>query len=73
MEEVSRRRPGVPVRLVRGYEVSEGEYVYVTDEDLEAAAGEAYRTIDIQDFVDVDDVDRIHFERSSYVGPAAGA
>ena len=71
MEEVSRRRPGVPVRLVRGYEVSEGEYVYVTDEDLEAA-GEAYRTIDIQHFVDVDDVDPIHFERSSYVGPAAG-
>jgi len=69
------KEEGKPVpddEIVRGYEVSEGEYVYVTDEDLEAAAGETYRTIDIQDFVDVDEVDPIHFERSSYVGPAAG-
>ena len=58
--------------IVKGYEVSEGEYVYVTDEDLEAAAGETYRTIDIQDFVDVDEVDPIYFERSSYLGPAKG-
>ena len=69
------KEEGKPVpddEIVRGYEVSEGEYVYVTDQDLEAAAGETYRTIDIQDFVDVDEVDPIHFERSSYVGPAAG-
>ena len=59
--------------IVKGYEVSEGKYVYVTDEDLEAAAGESYRTIDIQDFVDVDEVDPIYFERTSYLGPADGA
>jgi DNA end-binding protein Ku len=59
--------------IVRGYEVSDGKYVYLTDEDLEAAAGESYRSIDIQDFVDVDDVDPIYFERSSYLGPAEGA
>jgi DNA end-binding protein Ku len=59
--------------IVKGYEVSEGKYVYVTDEDLEAAAGESYRTIDIQDFVDVADVDPIYFERTSYLGPADGA
>src|SRR6187551_3775631 len=48
------KEEGKPVpddEIARGYEVSEGEYVYVTDEDLEAAAGETYRTIDIQDFV----------------------
>jgi DNA end-binding protein Ku len=69
------KKEGKPVpddEIVRGYEFSEGEYVYVTDEDLEAAAGETYRTIDIQDFVDVDEVDPIHFERSSYLGPASG-
>jgi DNA end-binding protein Ku len=69
------KKEGKPVpddEIVRGYEVSEGEYVYVTDEDLEAAAGESYRSIDIQDFVDVDEVDPIYFERSSYLGPAAG-
>jgi DNA end-binding protein Ku len=59
--------------IVRGYEISEGEYVYVTDEELEAAAGETYRTIDIQDFVDVAEVDPIYFERTSYLGPAEGA
>jgi DNA end-binding protein Ku len=70
------KKEGKPVpddEIVRGYEVSEGEYVYVTDEDLEVAAGETYRTIDIQDFVDVDEVDPIYFERSSYLGPAEGA
>jgi DNA end-binding protein Ku len=69
------KEEGKPVpddEIVKGYQVSEGEYVYVTDEDLEAAAGETYRTIDIQDFVDVDEVDPIYFERSSYLGPAKG-
>jgi DNA end-binding protein Ku len=70
------KKEGKPVpddEIVRGYEVSEGEYVYLTDEDLEAAAGETYRSIDIQDFVDVDEVDPIYFERTSYLGPAEGA
>jgi DNA end-binding protein Ku len=69
------KKEGKPVpddEIVRGYEVSEGTYVYVTDDDLEAAAGESYRSIDIQDFVDVGDVDPIYFERSSYLGPAEG-
>jgi DNA end-binding protein Ku len=70
------KKEGKPIpddEIVKGYEVSEGKYVYLTDEDLEAAAGEGYRSIDIQDFVDVDDVDPIYFERSSYLGPAEGA
>ena len=66
------RKPVPEDEIVRGYEVAEGKYVYVTDEDLEAAAGESYHSIDIQDFVDVDEVDSIYFERSSYLGPAAG-
>ena len=69
------KEEGKPVpddEIVKGYEFAEGEYVYVTDEDLEAAAGETYRTIDIQDFVDVEEVDPIYFERSSYLGPAQG-
>jgi DNA end-binding protein Ku len=70
------KKEGKPVaddEIVRGYEVSEGEYVYVTDEDLEVAAGETFRSIDIQDFVDVEEVDPIYFERTSYLGPAEGA
>ena len=70
------KKEGKPVpddEIVKGYEVSEGKYVYVTDEDLEAAGGESYRSIDIEDFVDVDEVDPIYFERTSYLGPADGA
>jgi DNA end-binding protein Ku len=70
------KKEGKPVpddEIVKGYEFAEGEYVFVTDEDLEAAAGESYKSIDIQDFVDVDEVDSIYFERSSYLGPADGA
>ena len=69
------KKEGKPVpddEIVKGYEVSEGEYVYVTDEDLEAAAGESYRSIDIKDFVAVEEVDPIYFERTSYLGPAEG-
>ena len=70
------KKDGSPVpddEIVRGYEVADGEYVHVTDEDLETAAGESFRTIDIQDFVDVAEVDPIYFERTSYLGPADGA
>ncbi len=70
------KKEGKPIpddEIVKGYEVSEGKYVYLTDEDLEAAAGESYRSIDIQDFVDADEVDPIYFERTSYLGPAEGA
>jgi len=70
------KKEGKPIpddEIVKGYEVSEGKYVYLTDEDLEAAAGESYRSIDIQDFVDADEVDPIYFERTSYLGPGEGA
>jgi DNA end-binding protein Ku len=47
--------------------------VYVTDEDLEAAEGEGYRTLDIEDFVAYDEIDPIYFEQTYYLGPADGA
>jgi DNA end-binding protein Ku len=67
------RKPVPDDEIVRAYEVAKGEYVYVTDDDLEAAGGERYRSIDILDFVDVEEVDSIYFERTSYLGPAEGA
>ena len=59
--------------IVKAYEVEDGEYVYVTDEDLEAAEGETYRTIDLEDFVAYDEIDPIYFEKTYYLGPADGA
>jgi DNA end-binding protein Ku len=58
--------------IEKAYEVASGEYVYVTDEDLAAAEGEAYKTIDLEDFVPYEEIDPIYFERTYYLGPAAG-
>ncbi len=59
--------------IVKAYEVSEGEYVYLTDEDFEAAEEESFRTIEILDFVPHDEIDPIVFQRTYYLGPADGA
>src|SRR6476619_7058322 len=59
--------------IVKGYEVSKGEYVRMTDEDFEAARGEQHRGITIHDFVPADQIDPVYFERTYYLGPAEGA
>jgi DNA end-binding protein Ku len=56
--------------IVKAFEYEKGEWVYMTDEDFEAAAAENHRTIDIRAFVPFDDVDPIYFERTYYLGPA---
>jgi DNA end-binding protein Ku len=67
---------GKPVpddEIGRAYEFDDGKYVYVTDEDLAAAEGETYRTIDLEDFVAYEEIDPIYFEQTYYLGPADGA
>jgi DNA end-binding protein Ku len=59
--------------IVKAYEVDEGEYVYLDDEDFRAAEEEGYRTIEILDFVPHDEIDPIVFQRTYYLGPAEGA
>ncbi len=56
-------------RIVKGYEVSKGTYVPVTDEDLEAVEPEHTRTIDVEDFVALDEVDPMHFDATYWVTP----
>ena len=56
--------------IVKAFEYEKGEWVYMADEDFEAAAAENHRTIDIRAFVPFDDVDPIYFERTYYLGPA---
>jgi DNA end-binding protein Ku len=55
--------------IVKAFEIEKGEWVYMTDEDFEAAAPEANRTIDIRDFVPREDIDPIYFERTYFLGP----
>ena len=59
--------------IVKAYEVDEGELVYLTEEDFEAAEEESYRAIEILDFVPHDQIDPIAFQRTYYLGPAEGA
>src|SRR3954468_996128 len=54
---------------VRGYELESGKYVVMSDEDLKRAAPEATQTIDIPDFVDLDDISPLYFDKPYYLGP----
>jgi len=55
--------------IVKAFEYEKGEWVYMTDEDFEAAAAENHRTIDIRAFVPFEEIDPIYFERTYYLGP----
>jgi DNA end-binding protein Ku len=55
--------------IVKAFEYEKGEWVYMTDEDFEAAAAENHRTIDIRAFVPFEDIDPIYFGRTYYLGP----
>ena len=54
---------------VKGYEVSPGEYVVVREAELEAAAPKKSKTIEIEDFVEMDEIDPVYFDRPYYVVP----
>jgi DNA end-binding protein Ku len=58
--------------IVKAYEVSKGKYVEIEDADFEAARTQGYHAFDISDFVDVDEIDPIYFERSYYLVPQDG-
>jgi DNA end-binding protein Ku len=60
-------------QIVKGYEVSDGTYVTLTDEDIAAAHVEGDKVIEIHDFVPLDEIDPMVFERTYYLGPAEGA
>jgi DNA end-binding protein Ku len=64
----------VPFEAVaHGYEEDGQEQVILTDEDLAAAAPRKTRTIDIEAFVDLDDVDPIYFDHPYFLAPVGEA
>jgi DNA end-binding protein Ku len=63
-------RPVPDEEIVKAFEIEKGEYVYMTDEDFEAAHAEGGRSIDIRLFVPHDEIDPIFFEKTYYLGPA---
>src|SRR5215475_5378768 len=59
--------------IVRGFEVEQGRYVPLEDEDLDRLDVELTKTIDICDFVDLDEIDPIYFRKAYYLEPQDGA
>ncbi|HEV8297456.1 MAG TPA: Ku protein [Acidimicrobiales bacterium] len=57
--------------IVKGYELASGEYVTVSDDELSALDPEAARTIDIEEFVDLADIDPIYYDSAYYLVPDA--
>jgi DNA end-binding protein Ku len=57
---------------VRGYEFAKDQYVRVADQELKAVEGEASKVIDIAEFVPLEKVDPIYFERTYYLGADKG-
>ncbi|HEX6318520.1 MAG TPA: Ku protein [Burkholderiales bacterium] len=55
--------------IVKGYEYEDGRYVVLSDEDFRRANVEASKTVDIQAFVDVNDIPPIYFETPYYLSP----
>jgi DNA end-binding protein Ku len=59
--------------IVKGYEISPDHYVVITPEELEALDPQKTRTIDIEDFVDLDQIDPLYYEHPYYLVPDTGA
>jgi DNA end-binding protein Ku len=55
--------------LVKGYEVSKGEYVTFTKEEIDAVRLESTKTIDIDSFVPADEIDRLYWDNPFYLAP----
>lgn len=55
--------------LVKGFEISKGEYVTVTPEEIDAVRLDSTRTIDIDEFVPVEDIDRLYWDHPYFLVP----
>jgi DNA end-binding protein Ku len=55
--------------IIKGYQVSKGHYIEITDEDLEAVAVESTRTIDIGQFVPREEIDDLYNIRPYFIAP----
>jgi len=66
-------KPVPDSEIVKAYEIEKGEFVYLEDEDFQAARAEGGHAFDIEQFVPIEDIDPIYFEHSYYLAPQDGA
>lgn len=58
--------------MVKGYEFNKDQYVQFTDEELKAFEEQATQTIDVVEFVPIDAVDPVYYDKPYYLGPDKG-
>jgi DNA end-binding protein Ku len=58
--------------LVRGYELTKGQYVQVTDDELDALEAERNSNIELREFIPITKVDPVYFEGAYYLAPGEG-
>lgn len=58
--------------IVKGYEYQKGHYVILEDDDFESLPGGISRSIDIIDFVDLQEIDPVYYEKAYYLSPGDG-
>ncbi|MFL6584035.1 MAG: Ku protein [Chthoniobacterales bacterium] len=59
-------------QIVKGYEYEKGKFVVLSDKDFQRVDLEATQTVDIQDFVDLDEIDPMFFYKPYYLEPQKG-
>lgn len=62
----------LPEEMVRGYEIAPDEYLLITDAELESLSPERSRTIEIVEFIDLNEVDPIYYDHPYYLVPLSG-
>ena len=60
-------------QIAKGYQLSSGEYVLVGDDELASLDPVASRSIDIEQFVDLDEIDPVYYDSAYYVAPDKAA
>jgi DNA end-binding protein Ku len=60
-------------QIIKGYEIGPDRYVTISPEELDSLAPEKTRTIDIEDFVDQEEIDPIFYDHPYYLAPDTGA
>ncbi len=59
--------------IVKAFEITPGNYVPLTKDEMSALAPEKTRALEVQDFVNIEEIDPMYFDSPYYLGPAEGA
>jgi DNA end-binding protein Ku len=59
-------------QVVKGYEYDKDSYIIVDEQAIEKASPALFKSVDIEEFVDLDDIDNLYYSKPYYLQPLAG-